>query len=210
MDINLDKYQILDQFNVSRETCHLLEYYKELVLEKNSKINLISNKDTKNFIKRHVIDCAQAIDFIDFNNKICTDLGSGAGLPGIVFAIMLKDKKNKIIMNLYEKSYHKSVFLREVKEKLKLNVNIYQKDIYEKKNLISGTVIARAFKPLPEILDLIEKNFKTFSNLVVFMGKNGKQLIEGSINKWNFEYKEKSSITSRDSFLINIKNVKRK
>ena len=210
MDINLDKYQILDQFNVSRETCHLLEYYKELVLEKNSKINLISNKDTKNFIKRHVIDCAQAIDFIDFNNKICTDLGSGSGLPGIVIAIMLKDKKKKIIMNLYEKSYHKSVFLKEVREKLKLDVNIYQKDLYENKNLISGTVVARAFKPLPEILELIEKNFKTFTNLVVFMGKNGKQLIESSINKWDFEYKKKSSITSKDSFLINIKNVKKK
>ena len=95
MDINLDKYQILDQFNVSRETCHLLDYYKELVLEKNNKINLISKKDSNNFIKRHVIDCAQVIDFIDFNNKICTDLGSGSGLPGIVIAIMLKDKKKK-------------------------------------------------------------------------------------------------------------------
>ena len=113
-------------------------------------------------------------------------------------------------MNLYEKSYHKSVFLREVKEKLKLDVNIYQKDLYENKNLISGTVIARAFKPLPEILELIEKNFKTFTNLVVFMGKNGKQLLADSIKKWKFEYKEKRSLTNKDSFLINIKNIKTK
>ena len=210
MDINLDKYQILDQFNVSRETCRLLDYYKELVLEKNNKINLISRKDINNFIERHIIDCAQAIDFIDLNNKICTDLGSGAGLPGIVIAIMLKAKKNKIKLNLFEKSYHKSEFLREVKEKLKLDVNIFQKNIYEKKNITSGTVIARAFKPLPEILEIIEKNFLTFTNLIVFMGKNGKQLVEDSIKKWDFEYKKKRSITSKDSFLINIKNVKKK
>ena len=210
MDINLDKYQILDQFNVSRETCYQLDYYKELVLEKNNKINLISRKDINNFIERHIIDCAQAIDFIDLNNKICTDLGSGAGLPGIVIAIMLKAKKNKIKLNLFEKSYHKSEFLREVKEKLKLDVNIFQKNIYEKKNITSGTVITRAFKPLPEILEIIEKNFLTFTNLIVFMGKNGKQLVEDSIKKWDFEYKEKGSITNKDSFLINIKNVKKK
>ena len=210
MGINLDKYQILDQFNVSRETCHQLDHYKELVLEKNNKINLISRKDINNFIERHIIDCAQAIDFIDLNNKICTDLGSGAGLPGIVIAIMLKAKKNKIKLNLFEKSYHKSEFLREVKEKLKLDVNIFQKNIYEKKNITSGTVIARAFKPLPEILEIIEKNFLTFTNLIVFMGKNGKQLVEDSIKKWDFEYKEKRSITNKDSFLINIKNVKKK
>ena len=210
MGIDLYKYQILDQFNVSRETCNQLDHYKGLVLEKNNKINLISRKDINNFIERHIIDCAQAIDFIDLNNKICTDLGSGAGLPGIVIAIMLKGKKNKIRLNLFEKSYHKSEFLREVKEKLKLDVNIFQKNIYEKKNITSGTVIARAFKPLPTILELIEKNFLTFTNLIVFMGKNGKQLVEDSIKKWDFEYKEKRSITNKDSFLINIKNVKKK
>ena len=210
MGINLDKYQILDQFNVSRETCNQLDHYKDLVLEKNNKINLISRKDINNFIERHIIDCAQAIDFIDLNNKTCTDLGSGAGLPGIVIAIMLKGKKNKIKLNLFEKSYHKSEFLREVKEKLKLDVNIFQKNIYEKKNITSGTVITRAFKPLPEILEIIEKNFLTFTNLIVFMGKNGKQLVEDSIKKWDFEYKEKRSITYKDSFLINIKNVKKK
>ncbi len=210
MGINLYKYQILDQFNVSRETCYQLDHYKELVLEGNEKINLISRKDINNFIERHIIDCAQAIDFIDLNSKICTDLGSGAGLPGIVIAIMLKGKKNKIRLSLFEKSYHKSEFLREIKEKLKLDVNIFQENLYEKKNITSGTVIARAFKPLPIILEIIEKNFLTFTNLIVFMGKNGKQLIEDSIKKWDFDYKEKRSITSKYSFLINIKNVKKK
>ena len=210
MGINSHKYSILDQFNVSRETYYQLDHYKDLVLEKNQKINLISRKDSKNLVERHIIDCAQAIDFIDLNMKICTDLGSGAGLPGIVIAIILRDKKKNIRMNLFEKSHHKSNFLREVKEKLKLDVNIYQKDLSKEKNLTSGSVIARAFKPLPLILEIMEKNFSNFSNLVVFMGKNGKQLIEDSIKKWDFEYKKKMSITSKDSFLINIKNIKKK
>ena len=210
MGINSHKYNILDKFNVSRETYYQLDHYKDLVLEKNQKINLISRKDSNNFVERHIIDSAQAIDFIDLNMKTCTDLGSGAGLPGIVIAIILKDKKKNIKMNLFEKSHHKSNFLREVKEKLKLDVNIYQKDLSEEKNLTSGSVIARAFKPLPLILEIMGNNFSNFSNLVVFMGKNGKQLIEDSIKKWDFEYKKKMSITSKDSFLINIKNIKKK
>ena len=96
MGINSLKYSILDQFNVSRETYYQLDHYKDLVLEKNQKINLISRKDSSNFVERHIIDCAQAIDFIDLNMKTCTDLGSGAGLPGIVIAIILRDKKKTL------------------------------------------------------------------------------------------------------------------
>ena len=210
MDINLDSYQILDKFNVSRETYSILDEFRELVLHKNKKINLVSVKTVNNFVERHIIDCAQAIDFIDKNNKICTDLGSGAGLPGIVLAIVLRDKNINMKMNLYEKSNHKSSFLRQVVKKLKLDVQILQKDIFKEENLISGSIVARAFKPLPLILELVEKNFKNYTNLIVFMGKNGKQLIEEAVKNREFEYKEKRSLTSNDSFLINIKNIKKK
>ena len=90
-----------------------------------------------------------------------------------------------------------------------MNVEVFKKDIFTERNLNSGTIIARAFKPLPIILDLIEKKFQNYKNLVVFMGKNGKQLLEDSVKKWEFEYKEKRSLTSKDSFLINIKNIKK-
>ena len=93
MDINYRKYEFLDRFNVSRETYHLLEHYQKLIIEKNKEINLISRKNNYDFKERHIADCAQAIDFIDLNEKTCTDLGSGAGLPGLVLAILLKGKK---------------------------------------------------------------------------------------------------------------------
>ena len=210
MGINLDNYQILDKFNVSRETYYILDEFRELVIHKNKEINLVSVKTVDNFIERHIVDCAQAIDFINKNNKICTDLGSGAGLPGIVLAIVLRDKNINMKMNLYEKSNHKSSFLRQVVKKLKLDVQILQKDIFKEENLISGSIVARAFKPLPIILELVEKNFKNYTNLIVFMGKNGKQLIEEAVKNCEFEYKEKRSLTSNDSFLINIKIIKKK
>tara|TARA_Y100000590_G_scaffold377573_1_gene443888 strand:+ start:4568 stop:5200 length:633 start_codon:yes stop_codon:yes gene_type:complete len=210
MDINYRKYEFLDRFNVSRETYHLLEHYQKLIIEKNKEINLISRKNNYDFKERHIADCAQAIDFIDLNEKTCTDLGSGAGLPGLVLAILLKGKKISITMNLFEKSHRKSDFLREVIEKFELDVHVFEKDVFKEKNLISGSVVARAFKPLPIILELVKKNFQHYSNLVVFMGKNGKQLIKDSIKEWEFEYKKNRSLTSKNSFLINIKNIKKK
>ena len=210
MDQNFDNYFFLDKFNVPRETFSELDEFKELIIGKNKEINLISAKNINNLGNRHIIDCAQVIDLIDINSETCTDIGSGAGLPGIVLSIILKGKKIAIKMNLYEKSYHKSSFLRSVSKKLKLDSEIFQEDIFKKKNLVSGSILVRAFKPLPVILDLVDKNFDKYTNLIVFMGKNGKQLLEEAFKEWEFEYKERKSLTSDDSFLLNIKNIKKK
>ena len=210
MDEYFDNFLILDKFNVSRETFSTLNEFREKIIEKNNEINLISTKSVSNSMYRHIIDCAQVIDLIDINSKTCTDIGSGAGLPGIVLSILVRDKKIDMKMNLYEKSYRKSSFLRSVSKKLKLDTEIFEEDIFKKKNLVSGSIVTRAFKPLPVILGLVEKNFKKYTNLIVFMGKNGKQLLEEAVKDWEFEYKEKKSLTSDDSFLLNIKNIKKK
>ena len=212
MDTNFKKYSILDKFNVSRGTCIDFERYISLIIEKNQEINIISKKTEPISIirERHIIDSAQAIDFIDLNDTICSDLGSGGGLPGIVLAIMMKNLNQPIKFNLYEKSHLKSVFLKSVSRKLNLNTEIIEGDIFKKSNLKSGTVIARAFKPLPVVLELMSKNFANYKNLILFMGKNGKQALNDAFKVWKFEYKEKMSLTSNDSFLINIKNIKKK
>ena len=210
MDENFKKYSILDKFNVSRETCIDFERFISLILEKNQEINIISKKTEPIIRERHIIDSAQAIDLIDLNATICSDLGSGGGLPGIVLAIMMKNLNQPMKFNLYEKSHLKSVFLRNVTRKLKLNTEVIEGDVFEIENLKSETVIGRAFKPLPVVLELMSKNFTNCKNLILFMGRNGKQTLNEAFKVWKFEYKEKMSLTSDDSFLINIKNIKKK
>ena len=137
-------------------------------------------------------------------------MGSGGGLPGIVLAIMMKNLNQSMKFKLYEKSHLKSVFLRNVSRELNLNTEVIEGNIFEKSNLESDIVIGRAFKPLPVVLELMSKNFRKYKNLILFMGKNGKQTLKDAFKVWNFEYKEKISLTSDDSFLINIKNIKKK
>ena len=208
----LNSYSKLNDLNVSRETFLDFENYISMIIEKNKKINIISQKTSskKSIIERHIIDSAQIIDFINFNCNTTIDLGSGAGLPGIVVAIILKNMKKSMNVHLYEKSYHKSRFLEEVSEKLNLNTKIFQKNIFEIKNLETGTIMSRAFKPMPVVLDLVYKNFASYNNLVLFMGRNGKKIFEQSLKKWDLEYIEKKSLTNEDSFLLNIKKITKK
>ena len=208
----LDSYSRLNGLNVSRETFLDFESYISLILEKNKKINIISQKTAskKSIIERHIIDSAQIIDFVDLNSNTTTDIGSVGGLPGIIVAIILKNMKNNMNVHLYEKSYHKSHFLKEVSKKLNLNTKVFQKNIFEIKNLETGTIMSRAFKPMPVVLDLVHENFSKYKNVIFFMGKSGKKIFENSKKNWKLEYIEKKSLTSEDSFLINIKKIKKK
>jgi len=208
----LKNYSILDGLNVSRETCLDFEKFISMIKSKNEELNIISQKSSINteIRKRHIIDSAQAIDFVDLNSNTTYDLGTGGGMPGIVIAIMVKNLKKKMKMNLFEKSYHKSSFLKEVSKELNLETEIIQKDVFKIKELNSGTIMARAFKPMPIVLDLVYKNFSKYKNLILFMGKSGKKTLTETLKNWDFEYKEKRSLTNDDSFLLSIKNIKKK
>jgi len=206
--LNLN-YSKLEPLKVSRETLPDLEEFRSMIISKNKEINLIGSSTEENSRERHIIDSAQIIDFIDKNDKKCIDIGSGSGLPGIVLAIIMKHKKSKMEFHLYEKSYHKSIFLREVSKKFSLNVKIFQKNIFDQTNLETDLIVARAFKPIPVILNLANTNFKKFKNIILFLGRNGKNLLKESMNKWEFEHIEKKSLTNEDSFLVKIYNLKK-
>ena len=209
IDSNILEYSKLEPLNVSRETFPELEEFRSLILKKNKEINLMSSNSENNSRQRHIIDSAQSIEFINKKHNLCTDIGSGSGLPGIVLAIIMKHRKSNMEFHLYEKSHHKSNFLKEVSRKFNLKTKIYKKNIFEEKNLQTDTIVARAFKPLPVILDLAHYNFINFKNIILYLGKNGKEILKDALTKWKFEYEEKKSLTSKDSFLINITNLKK-
>ena len=206
------KYPLLKNKNVSRETLIDFEAFMSMLKQKNEEINIISKETAKNDVirERHITDSAQIIEFIDLNSNIIIDIGSGGGLPGIIISIMIKSLKNSVKVHMYEKSHHKSNFLRKVSRDLKLNTEVIQANIFEAQNLESGTIMARAFKPLPVVLDLVKKNFVSYKNLILFMGKNGEKVLEETLKNWDFDFEKKKSITSKDSFLLNIKNIKKK
>ena len=211
IDSNFIKNSKLSIQNVSRETLEELNKYSLSIIRKNREINLISSSTEKSINSRHIEDSAQTIDFINKNDiKVCTDLGSGAGLPGIVLAIMMKPKKPQFKVIFYEKSYHKSNFLKEISKKFKLNTEINQKNIFDQKNLQTDIIISRAFKPLPVIFEIASNNFKNFKYIILFLGKSGKEILKQATKKWEFDYEEKKSLTSDESLVVKISNLQKK
>ena len=150
----INSYNRLNSLNVSRETYMDFEFLISMIIEKNKKINIISQETAKKQVirDRHIIDSAQIIDFIDLNSNTTTDIGTGGGMPGIIIAIILKNMKKNMKVHLYEKSYHKSAFLKEVSRKLGLKTEIFQENIFNLKKLETGTIMSRAFKPMPIVL----------------------------------------------------------
>jgi 16S rRNA (guanine527-N7)-methyltransferase len=208
----LNSYSKISNINVSRETCNGFESLISMIQEKNKEINIISKKTSKktDIRERHIIDSAQIIDFVDLNYNTTCDLGTGGGMPGLIVAIVMKQIKNGIKVNLYEKSYHKCVFLKEVSKKLNLNTEIIQKDIFTIKNIETGTIMSRAFKPMPVILNLINQNFKKYNNIIFFMGKSGRKILNDTLKEWDLDYEEKKSLTNENSFILNIKKIRKK
>jgi len=211
MEEIIKKYSPLANQNVPRETFSDFEIFIRILLKKNEEINLISKESSKSetIRERHIIDSAQIIDLIDLNSKSVTDIGSGGGMPGIIISILTKNLKKDLKVLLYEKSHHKSNFLRKVSRDLRLNTEIIQKNIFEVQNIDTGTIMARAFKPLPIVLELVSKNFNSYKNLILFMGKNGDEMLEETLKDWEFDFEKKISVTSKDSFLLNITNIKK-
>ena len=113
-NVILNSYSKISNLDVSRETCNDLEVLISMIQDKNREINIISKKASEKeaIRERHIIDSAQIIDFVDLNCNTTSDLGTGGGMPGLIVAIAMKKIKNSMKINLYEKSYHKCVFLK--------------------------------------------------------------------------------------------------
>ncbi len=211
IDSNSLKVDIISYPNVSRETMRELDDFSDEILNMNKQINLISRSTEKSIKSRHIIDSAQTIDFIDKKDIVmCTDIGSGAGLPGIVLGILMKPRNPMFKVIFYEKSHHKSHFLEKMSKKFKLNYEIQKKNIFEEENLETDVIISRAFKPLPVMFEIAINNFKNFKYIIIFLGRGGKKILNDALKFWNFNYEKRKSLTSDESIVVKISNLKKK
>ena len=211
----MDKAIQIDTFSrftqVSRETIVSLKKYENKLIEANKKLNLIGNSTINQIWIRHFLDSVQVIDFIDKNNKTLIDIGSGAGFPGLVLAITLKDRKIPLKVKLIEKSPKKTKFLKSLAQELNLNVEVINKNIFEfNKKLSEDIFLARAFKPLKIILELIHNKAENWKKIFIFLGKTGKNELLQASKIWDIEYKQRVSVTSNDSIVIEINRLKKK
>ena len=211
----MDKSIQIDTFSrftqVSRETITSLIKYEDILIKANKELNLIGNSTVKDIWNRHFLDSAQLIDFINENDKVLVDIGSGAGFPGVVLAIAVKDRKIPLKIKLIEKSPKKVKFLRGLINELHLDVEVINKNIFEDpKKLMEDVLVARAFKPLKIIFELIHNKAENWNKIFIFLGKTGNNELLQASKVWDIEYKQRVIVTSNDSSIIEVKRLKKK
>ena len=211
----MDRSSQIDTFSrftqVSRETITSLKIYENLLIQANKGLNLIGHSTINQIWTRHFLDSSQVIDFVDKNDEAMVDIGSGAGFPGLIIAILAKDRKIPLKIKLIEKSPKKVKFLKDVITKLKLDVKVSNENILEQDNeLNEDLIISRAFKPLKIILELIHKKAKNCKKIFIFLGKTGQNELLRVSKNWDIEYKQRVSVTNSDSIIIEINNLEKK
>ena len=207
--IQIDTFSRITQ--VSRETITSLNKYEDILIKANKTLNLVGNSTINDIWTRHFLDSAQLIDFIDKNDKTLIDIGSGAGFPGLVLAITSKDRKIPLKIKLIEKSSKKTKFLKKLIDELQLDAEVINKNIFEyPKKLSEDVFVTRAFKPLKIILPLIHNKAENWKKIFIFLGKTGKNELLQASKSWHIEYKQRVSVTSSDSIVIEINKLKKK
>ena len=205
MDEDIDFFK--KKFNVSRETIEKLNKYKSFLLSSNKSLNLIGKTTENQIFTRHFIDSAQIYDLVEDKSEII-DLGSGAGFPGILLRILMDDKKITGNITLIDKSSKKCKFLQDLSDKLSLTLNIVNLKIENYKFYKISTVVSRAFKKTIDTIDILLKNNDKIRNIILIKGKTYQQELEDAKKKYTFDVEKFRSITSDESFILKIRNIK--
>ena len=187
-----------NQLKYSSKSISDIKIFLNELVKANKKHNFISKSTEKVIWHRHILDSAQLIKFIDFSKGSLSDLGSGAGFPGLILALFNKNKNFHV--KLYEKSPVKRAFLKNISDRLSLEIEIYG-NIYEE-NIDTDYIVARAFKKLETIIQVSREIVKKSHKLIILKGQNAQKDLKKAFNQEKYDYKLENSITNKDSKII--------
>ena len=132
---------LLKKLKFTHQDIEKLNKFHDELLKYNKKYNLISKSTEDEIWSRHILDSAQIVNFIDFKQSYSlSDLGTGAGFPGIVLAIF--NKNNKFHVKLYEKSKVKCNFIKKIKTRLRHLLD-FVSSCFLSQNMVSCALIVR-------------------------------------------------------------------
>ena len=201
--------QMMQNLNVSRETTAMLEEYVGLIEKWNPAINLVSKSSLADIWPRHILDSAQVLSLGGMSIRSWADLGSGGGLPGIVVAIMATAQMPLMKVTLVEVDQRKSAFLRQVCQKLDLNVEVLSERIEQLPSLSAQVVSARALAPLDRLLDYVDRHIDTDGKALLSKGASFEAEILIARKKWNFDLEIHRSAIQEASVILEIGRLSR-
>lgn len=197
---------LAEAFEVSRETIHRLERYADLLAHWQKTTNLVAPSTLPQLWSRHFDDSAQLLTLAQ-NARLWLDLGSGAGFPGLVVAI-LGARKPDFRVHLVESSRKKCAFLAEVARETGAPVEIHAmriEDLAESAHRLQPDVVsARALAPLPRLLELASPFFGPDTRGLFLKGREAEAEIDAARAEWEFTVRLHPSRTAPDSHVVEV------
>ena len=203
----MKKNEFVKSLNVSRETLYSFYEYETLLSKWNEKINLVSKNTLVDIWERHFLDSGQIIEHVEASGKRWVDVGSGAGFPGLVVALLLRDRKIDCDLVLVEKNSKKGFFLNEVIRKLNLSVEVVNDNIDNLEPLNADILTARAFSELNNLIEIAFRHRKKEGICLFLKGENYRIELDKTLNYWFFDYDIVDSLSSSSGKIIRVKKI---
>ncbi len=189
-----------DKYNVSHETLSELSSFHDLLFKWQKRLNLISPKTINEIWDRHIIDSAQLCSFLPKKRCCILDIGSGAGLPGVVLSILTDHE-----IHLVESDKKKCAFLRTALSRVNSSALVHETRLEEMPSLGADIITARAFAPLPRLLTLTQNQHHPKLRFLLLKGRDVKSELM-KIGSWQKirVTNQHSSITSQDGCVLEL------
>ena len=187
-----------NQLNYTAKNISDIKIFINELLKANKKHNFISKSTEKNIWHRHILDSAQLAQFINFSKGSLSDLGSGAGFPGLILALFNNNRDFHV--KLYEKSPVKRAFLRDIIDGLSLKIEL-RGNVYDE-IIDTDYIVSRAFKKLEAIIQVSREIAKKSHKLIILKGQNAQEDLKKAFKKEKYDYKLENSITNEHSKII--------
>jgi len=208
---NASPAEIAKLFNVSRESLEKLQVYADLLTKWQKRINLVGPQEVSRIWSRHIADALQVIEYIPDEVNCAVDLGTGAGIPGVIVAVALEQRGFHV--HLVESNGKKAAFLREAVRRLEISADVHCERIeslYDRKWLDDvDMVFARALAPLPKLLDLAVPFVKKNGKMLFLKGLDVDSELTETTKCWSISYQKHPSRTHAGGCILNIKDFQR-
>lgn len=198
---------LIDKYNVSRETILKLKAYEASLKEWQNKFNLVSNKSLEDAWTRHFLDSVQLIKYIPENAEVMYDFGSGAGFPAMVLAVLAAEKMPKLKISLIESIKKKTLYLNYVKELCGLDVNVINERIENLNTVKADVITSRAMCNLSDLLGYAYPLSDKKTVMIFPKGKSFQLEIDEAKNKWRFNCQTEKNEVCDDGVILIINNL---
>lgn len=201
------------QFSVSRETISRLKTYERLLKQWQKTINLVGAGTLEQTWSRHFADSAQLLDLAPLSANRWVDLGSGAGFPGLVLAILLAEREGAHVA-LVESDTRKAAFLGEVARQTGVPVDIYPERIEKAATQYMvgqvDAITARGLAPMPRLLQLVAPYFSGSTVGLFLKGREAKAELDAANQEWELLTEQRPSRTDKEGQIILVRALRAK